>query len=156
MKWSTAWYNLISQHSLSLFRVQSSPFTESTIKIYWSSDQRASISLHSSPNHSLTIFTSTASDLTTSVTLSLSLIAISYRSSHSQRLKVTFSASLSFSISDSQSQILKTWNHFTKSPSLTRMLSASHSLISTVPSGLHQFHTKSQDSNLHQSSIFTF
>ena len=80
MKWWTAWYNLISQHSLH------------RIKIYWSSDQRPK-SLHSSPNHSLTHFHGFRPQ--TSITLFLwwqSHTSVS----HSQR---TFSASFSLSLS---------------------------------------------------------
>ena len=91
------------------------------------------------------------------LTLSLSLISISYLSLLVSDTDSSLKRSLYLSLSLSQSQILKSKarNLFTKSSSLTQTLSVSHSLISAVPlpisyeiSNLHHF-------NFHPSSIFT-
>ena len=122
----------------------SSIFTESR------SRSTASISLQSSPNHSLTKSMASAQSLRPySFSLSLSLISISYLSllvsnTDSTLKSQTFSLSLSLSLSLSQILKSKAWNLFTKSSSLTQTLSLSNLCSPPVPYSLHQFHTKSQ------------
>ena len=127
----------------------SSVFTESR------SRSTASISLQSSPNHSLTKSTALAQSLRPH-TLSLSLISISYLSllvsDTNSSLKRSLYLSLSISISNPQIKSLKSLHQILKSHTNALF---SHSLIFAVPSPISYEISNLHHFNFHQSSIFT-